>query len=401
MFAIETHALSKRYKIYTKPRDRLKELLLLGRRRYHQEFSALKDVTLQLSAGAALGVIGENGSGKSTLLQLLAGTLELTDGTLHVRGRVGALLELGTGFNPEFTGRENALMYGQIMGFSRKEMERRLPAVASFAEIGEFLDRPVKMYSTGMSLRLAFSVATSIDPDILIIDEALAVGDEYFQKKCIDRIQAFRQKGTTIVFCSHNLYQIRMVCDQALWLKEGEVALMGETGKVVAAYENYNREREVQRPRLEPADRSKAFPWISRVGLSLDGDEAPRDLFMTGDDLTLRISYEVPNPPTAVHVGIIIFRNDGVECFGIGTHVAGVEPPPASGSISLRFPRLPLLAGEYDVSVYLLDEHGLHIYDQKEREFRFRVIQPFKALGLCRLEHSWEIDPLWRREGVA
>jgi lipopolysaccharide transport system ATP-binding protein len=392
MGAIEARHLSKIYRIYAHPQDRLKEFLIRGRRTYHQEFWALRDVSFHLPAGSTLGLIGDNGSGKSTLLQLIAGTLRPSAGMARVEGRVSAILELGAGFNPEFTGRENALMSGAIMGTPAREMERKLPEVAAFADIGDFFDQPVKIYSSGMYVRLAFAVATSVDPDILIIDEALSVGDQYFQKRCIDRIEGFRKAGKTVLFCSHSLYQIRMICDQAIWLKDGQIVEAGEVSRAVGAYENYLREREMPKaPVVSVNGGSQAFPWIAGVQLTRDDETIPRDHVLTGEELTVTVQYEVPNPPTPLHVGVSIERNDGVQVFATGTHVAGVTPSTSADSIRLRFPRLPLMSGEYAISVFLLDEHGLHVYDRRVREWPFRVLQQVRSLGLCYLEHRWDV----------
>lgn len=391
MFAIEAQQLSKAYRIYANPKDRLKEFLCRGRRKYHQEFWALRDVNLRVGVGSTLGLIGDNGAGKSTLLQLAAGVVRPTSGQVTTRGRVSTILELGTGFNPEFTGWENVIMSGTIMGIPPKEMERRLPEIAAFAEIGDFIDRPVKLYSSGMYVRLAFAVATSVDPDVLIIDEALSVGDQYFQKRCIDRIETFRKAGKTVLFCSHSLYQIRLISDEAIWLKDGRIVEAGDASRVVGAYENYLREREVPREPVPVLDQGpRIFPWISRVRLNRNGEEVERDQFMTGEDLTVTVQYEVPQPPTVVHVGIVIDRNDGVQVFGTGTHAADVTPPTCSGSVRLRFPCLALMSGAYTVSVALLDEHGLHLYDTRVQECKFEVVHNVKALGLCYLEHQWE-----------
>lgn len=391
MLAVEAHRLSKVYRIYANPKDRLKEFLCRGHRRYHQEFWALHDVSFQAKKGSTFSLIGDNGAGKSTLLQLVAGVLRPSSGQVTIHGRISTILELGTGFNPEFTGRENAMMSGTIMGIPSKEMERRLPEIADFAEIGDFFDRPVKLYSSGMYIRLAFAVATSVDPDMLIIDEALSVGDQYFQKRCIDRIESFRRAGKTILFCSHNLYQIRLISDEVIWLKAGRIVEAGDVSRVVGAYENYLREREVPR---EPApvlnSDLRVFPWVSGVRLSRNGEEIERDQFMTGEDLTVTIQYEVPQPPTVAHVGIGIDRNDGVQVFSTSSQAAGFTPPTCSGSIRLRFPHLALMPGTYAVSVCLLDEHGLHVYDHRVREFKFEVVHNVQAMGLCYLEHQWE-----------
>jgi lipopolysaccharide transport system ATP-binding protein len=403
MLAVEARDLSKAYRLYARPRDRLLERLRRGGR-HATEIWALKAVSFVVAQGSTLGVIGDNGAGKSTLLQLLARTLRPTGGSLTVVGRVSAILELGAGYHPEFTGRENVFMAGAILGFSPAEMTARLDAIASFAELGEFFDRPVKTYSSGMFLRLAFSVATSVDPDVLVIDEFLSVGDQYFQKKCIDRIAGFRNSGKTIVFCSHNLYQVRLICDQTLWLSDGEVRLLGPTTRVVDAYESAVRQR-MERPvapasapapgRAVPTPRSReaasaGHPLIKDVRL-LDAEGTPGHEFQTGRAMRIAVSYEVPQPPTRVHVGVSIFRNDGVQCFATATHVEGMIPPGESAVVTLRLPRLPLMAGEYEVSAYLLDDSGLHSYDQRERDVRFRVHRDLPAIGLVYLEHEWEM----------
>ncbi len=395
MYAVEAQHLAKVYRIYTDPKDRLKEYLLRGRRRYHQEFWALRDVSFRAQVGSTVGLIGDNGAGKSTLLQLVAGTLRPTSGSVRLQGRVSTILELGSGFNLEFTGRENVFMSGAIMGIGQREMERRFPEIAAFAEIGEFIDRPVKMYSTGMFVRLAFAVATSVDPDVLIIDEALSVGDQYFTKKCIDRIERFRKAGKTILFCSHSLYQVRLICDHAIWLHQGQVAAQGEAPGVIDVYENYLREREVQGappPDAMELSGPRPFPWISRVTVEADGDDRPRDQFTMGDDVTVKVWYRVPQPPTPVHVGIIINRNDAVQCFGTGTHFSRVEPPSRTGLACLCLPKVRLLSGDYDLSVYLLDETGLHVYDQRLRGVKFKVIETGQELGICHLEHRWRFE---------
>jgi lipopolysaccharide transport system ATP-binding protein len=286
-------------------------------------------------------------------------------------------------------------------------MAERFSEIASFAEIGDFIDRPLRMYSTGMYLRLAFSVATAVDPDVLILDEALSVGDEYFQKRCIDRIEDFRRAGKTIVFCSHNAYQVRMICDQAIWLRDGHVAMMGDTLRVVAEYESYLRDRIAERAAIEPhpprpvtaGSVMRPAPWISGVSLIVNGQAASRHEVQTGDELAVAISYEIPAPPTPVHVGVRILRNDGIVCYGTGTHLDGVTPGPSSGRVILRLPDIPLLAGEYSVSVHLLDETGLHHYERRGNACSFRVCQPFIALGLCQLKHDWRVEAA--TEGVA
>ncbi|MGD0769495.1 MAG: ABC transporter ATP-binding protein [Tepidisphaeraceae bacterium] len=235
--AAQVRGLGKMFQIYSRPEDRLKQLLFGKRRKFYREFWALRDVDLEVHRGETVGIIGRNGSGKSTLLQMICGTLTPTCGELDVRGRVAALLELGTGFNPEFTGRENVFLNGAILGLDRRDMERRFDAVCAFADIGQFLERPVKTYSSGMYARLAFAVAISVDPDLLIIDEALSVGDEAFQRKCFARIEQIRDSGAGVLFVSHSAGNVIELCDRAVLLDQGQRLLTGKPKMVVGQYQ--------------------------------------------------------------------------------------------------------------------------------------------------------------------
>src|SRR5207237_3647816 len=218
------------------PWDHLRELLTFGKRKYHEPFWAVKDVDREVQRGCCLGIIGENGSGKSTLLRIVAGVLRPTGGNLAVNGRVSALLELGAGFNPHFTVRENIFLNASILGFSDAQTRERIPSIEKFAEIGEFVDRPVKTYSSGMFVRLAFAVAIHMDPDILIVDEALSVGDMFFQQRCIRRIQQLKHQGVTIIFVSHDLQSVRSLADRTIWMDHGRVHLEGKTDDVTSKY---------------------------------------------------------------------------------------------------------------------------------------------------------------------
>lgn len=234
--AIRAEQLGKCYHVYERPRDRLKQMLLGRSHRFYREFWALRDVTLEVRKGETVGIIGRNGSGKSTLLQTIAGTLTPTTGDIHVDGRVSALLELGAGFNPEFTGRENVFMNGAILGISRAEMERRFDAIAAFADIGDFIDQPTKTYSSGMQLRLAFSVAINVDPDVLIVDEALAVGDAAFQFKCLERLEQLTRSGVTLLFVSHSMDMVKTFCSHVIYLEGGGVRAAGPADEMAELY---------------------------------------------------------------------------------------------------------------------------------------------------------------------
>ena len=235
--AIKIERLSKCYQIYDRPIDRLLQMLMRGHRRYFREFWALKDVSFEIKKGETVGIIGRNGSGKSTLLQLLCGTLNPTAGRVTTHGRIAALLELGAGFNPEFTGRENVYMNASVLGLQREEIDARFERIASFADIGEFIAQPVRTYSSGMMVRLAFAVAINVDPEILIVDEALSVGDELFQRKCFSRIEAIRASGATILFVSHSGATIIELCDRAVLLDAGEKLAIGHPKQIVGRYQ--------------------------------------------------------------------------------------------------------------------------------------------------------------------
>ena len=258
--AIQASKLSKSYRLFKDPADRLKEALHPLRKKYHTNFTALNDVTFDVYKGETLGIIGKNGAGKSTLLKILTGVLTPSSGTYSVRGRISSLLELGTGFNPELSGIENVFFNGMLLNIPREELEHKLSSILAFADIGEFIEQPVKVYSSGMFARLAFAVAFHVDPDILIVDEALSVGDMSFQKKCFDKFHEIRSKGSTILFVSHDPFQVKGYCQRALYLKHGEVVLFGNSSDVVDAY-SYDQESEIRAkiaaPKLPQENRNK------------------------------------------------------------------------------------------------------------------------------------------------
>ncbi len=241
-FSLEVEGLGKSYRMYKSPFRRVTEVLTRGAISGHEEFWALKDVSFQMRPGTSLGLCGANGAGKSTLLKVLAGTTTPTQGRYRMNGRVASLLELGAGFHMDFTGRANIFMNGIMMGYSRREMASKVDEIIEFAELGSYIDEPVRTYSSGMGLRLGFSVAVAVDPDILIIDEVFAVGDMYFQKKCIDRIYDFKRRNKTILFCSHSLYDVRQMCDDAIWLNNGEVAAIGNSVHTTNEYTSFQRD---------------------------------------------------------------------------------------------------------------------------------------------------------------
>ena len=403
--AVRADRLSKSYRIYDSAGARLRELLF--RRPRHREFHALSDVSFTLPRGRALGLIGENGAGKSTLLKIVAGTTRATSGSVERSGTVASILELGMGFHPEFTGRENARMNAALLGLSGAEIRRRLPEVRDFAELGDFFDRPVRTYSSGMSLRLAFAVATHADAEVLIVDEALAVGDGYFQKKSIDRITEFHRRGGTLLFCSHALYYVALLCDEAIWLRNGRVAASGAALPVVRQYEAFLQEKEralagdaagvIDAPAASAAD-GRRPARIAEV-LVHDGSGYPRAEFATGESLAVDVEFETLDPSLEFHVRVGIDREDGVQAFAMDTRHEPWAPLTGRDRYRLRLlvPDLPVAQGEFRVYVYLGDEKALHVHDLRILKPGFSVASPDYVVGLLRPRHVWSreepVDP--------
>ncbi len=394
--AIAAQGLGKAYRIYARPVDRLWEWT--QRRPRHGEFWALRDLVLSLHAGEALGVIGANGAGKSTLLALLTGTTQPTTGWVRVRGPIGAILELGAGMHPEFTGRVNARMYASIFGATDEGVDIRVRDAIAFSELGDFIDRPVRTYSSGMYVRLAFALAVTVDPNVLVIDEALAVGDQHFQSKCVARILGFRGAGKTIVFCSHNMYQVKKLCDRAIWLRDGRVAASGEVDAVVDAYLDYSRTRDHEQEAEGVEAREAATVVRVRRVLLEDRLGRPVDCLTTGDPLTVRVWVErAPGSSVVPGIAIAIVRNDGLVCYCVSTEMDGVQMQLQSDggfAAALHIPALPLLGGSFYVNVATTDNRdALLAYDVWERVHPFQVRNPSDEYGLMRLDHRWLADP--------
>ena len=378
MPAIKVLHLSKKYRIYDRPGDKLRELVGLRPGKLHREFWALNDISFELEPGHTLGIIGQNGSGKSTLLQILAGIMSQTLGDCYVSGKVSALLELGSGFNPEFTGRENVIMNGAILGLDSREMEKRFDAITAFAEIGDFIDQPVKTYSSGMFMRLAFAVAVNVDPDILLVDEALSVGDLIFQHRCMHRMNHLRDSGKTIVLVTHDLSAITKFCDRALLLDCGRLLEDGKPDPVVQKYRALTFERERRHggfdeaviPGSEPIESAKEIPVVRSIpnvdhrfgngeavllGVDLL-DEAGKAVLEIagGQTATIRISAQLRQDIQQPIVGYTIRDRLGVEVSGCNTSYAGQALPPAkkdqiiTSDFRIAFPKLA--PGSYSIS---------------------------------------------------
>jgi lipopolysaccharide transport system ATP-binding protein len=391
--------LSKRYRVYATPWDRLLEALT--RRPRHRDFHALDGVGFTLERGEGLAVIGENGAGKSTLLKILAGITAPTSGRLEVKGKIASILELGSGFHPEFTGRQNVVLNAAMLGLSEAEVKQRMPDILGFSELGEFIDQPVKCYSTGMAMRLGFSIATQVDPDVLIIDEALSVGDGYFQKKCMDRLQRYVESGGTLLFCSHAMYYVSAFCRRAMWLKQGRVEALGAVEPVVRAYENYLVAKGDRAAAEEPAPGApRAVPAAAGrrariTALRVTGGALPSEPLRCGDPLSVTLEWETTDPALAFHAGISITRRDGLEVATFATHLDRLPPLSGRGRhrVELELPRLPLIKGEFEIHAYVLDEKGLYVFDRHLESPAFSVAAAEYRFGLIDTEHRWRREP--------
>lgn len=395
--AIQVDKLSKCYQIYDTPRDRLLQMLARGRKQYYKEFWSLKDVSFKVKKGETVGIIGRNGAGKSTLLQLICGTLNPTAGSIYTDGRIAALLELGSGFNVDFTGRENVFMNGALLGLSKEEIEAKFDAIAAFADIGHFLDQPVKIYSSGMFARLAFSVAVHVDPSLLIVDEALSVGDMAFQEKSITRMKEIRESGTSILFVSHSLSAVRNFCDRAVWLENGRLRADGERLRICDDYQR-EVERELRREQpvvAAPQAGASVSPGDSEKSISIRSVRPGRESYRMADDIDIRIDLQFHRPPGVYGVGIIIYDLKGNVVSILNTLRDDIFVQEAKESWTLTIKDNHFAPGEYSITVSIPDEHAMFSYDKWEHCARFYIDMErtrrglAKVDGLLRCDHEW------------
>ena len=382
--AIIIDKLKKVYKLYARPSDRLKEILF--RKRYHNEFIALDGITLRVREGETLGIIGENGAGKSTLLKVIAKTLKPSAGEVEINGRVSSLLELGSGFHPEFSGMDNIYFYGSLLGIPPSEMKGKIDEIISFAEIGEYINYPLKTYSSGMYIRLAFSVAMAVSPDVLVVDEALSVGDLYFQKKSTDKILSLKKSGKTIIFCSHSMYFITRLCDRVIWLKNGQIAMEGGAHKVTQAYETFQLKKETTGQNGDtaekPGEREVPLVFIREIIVT------PFPSVRCGDDLNIEIEVIASDDSAPYTVAAVLKRIDEVVLTGIGTN--DHEPLKRSRKVNLSFPSIQLKQGTFFFHIHIMDENFVHIYDSKA-SLPFNVPKETMETGFLDLPYKWEI----------
>lgn len=400
--AIRATRIGKCYQLYARPQDRLKQFLWRSKRKYFREFWALRDVSFEVMPGEVVGIIGRNGSGKSTLLQLVCGTLNPSAGEVSVRGRVAALLELGAGFNPEFTGRENVFMSATIMGLSQAEIAARFEEIVEFSGIRDFIDQPVKTYSSGMYVRLAFSVAINVDPDILVIDEALSVGDGAFSRRSFERVMRLKEAGKTILFCSHSLYQVEVLCQRAIWIEGGIVRSDGNPAEVVSAYEAFLKMIEppgfVSPSSVPPVTAKRSIPVgfarIEKLVISADGVNGT-ELEIVSRETQLRIEMFFSSDPSlpTPSLAVMFLSENGDTVASAGSHNDSYtlrRDASGRGCGVVTFPALSLLKGTYYLAAALACEQALHFYEIVERAAILKVRQHGFEHGVVSLPHTWE-----------
>ena len=393
MVAIQAKHLSKVYQWYARRSDLVKELLLLNRKQYHERRVALDDISFEVRKGECVGIIGQNGAGKSTLLKLLAGLSAPSSGSFEVNGKLAALLELGTGFHPDYSGVENIRINGMLLGLSLGEVKQRLPAIVEFAELGEVIRQPLRTYSTGMQARLAFSIATALQPDILLIDEVLAVGDAYFVNKCIKYLQRFISNGGTVLVVSHNSFLLGRLCQKILWLENGRLLQFDSAQAVCRTYDQHVRRlegaRREQAGRLEDGERWGSGEILIQSVLLLDRDEHPEYAYFRGDRMVVRINYKTIGIYQNPSIYLLVSSQNGTlvtSCFS-GEEPIDLGEFQGTGYIDVVFDPLLIGDGSYWLtvgifphkegpeSIYRLDPHDYH-----ERVCEFTVKRPNRPL---------------------
>jgi ABC-2 type transport system ATP-binding protein len=391
--AIAVDGVWKSFRLYHERNQYLKAALLRGRRARYEEFWALKGVSFEVPHGATFGIIGSNGSGKSTLLKCLAGILFPERGRVSSDGRLAALLELGAGFHPELTGVENIYLNGAILGMTRKEITKRFDDIVSFAGLEQFIDTPVKNYSSGMTVRLGFAIAANVEPEILLIDEVLSVGDESFQRKCMEKIEQFRKDGRTIVFVSHGLAQVEQLCERAAWIEFGELKMLGPAVDVVQRYTgaSHGAREEAE----EHGSRWGSGEAQIRSVKVLDEHGEPTTVVRSGRPATVRIDYDAHTLLRDVVVGIAINHLHGHLMFGTNTRRRSVTIDTVEGpsSASFHFDEFPLLEGVYELTIAVTDSTEVHPYDHWDKRIRFEVDQSgIYDVGSVVTKGSWTAD---------
>jgi len=419
--SIEVKNLTKRFKVYFDKGSQLKERLLFRNRNRYEERWVLNGVSFEVKKGEAIGLIGHNGCGKSTTLKLLSKIIYPDAGSIEMRGRVSSLIELGAGFHPDMSGRENVYTNASIFGLSKKEIDSRFDDIVAFSELEQFIDNPVRTYSSGMYMRLAFSVAINVNAEILLIDEILAVGDSNFQAKCFNRLREIKAHGTTIVIVSHSLSQIEQICDRTIWLQDGLIAEEGAPRDIHPKYLDYmggqrqviaEKEAERQKDKAsdskgskisqEKAEKDKGDKEKNRWGNGnarlkniemLNSKMEEQHVFATGDDIVLKLEYSVKENVKDAVFGIAIFRGDGLQCYGTNTRIDKEAEfnLAESGMLQLDLKNIGLLPAEYIVDIAIESELGVPV-DYFKEATSFEVYSNIDDVGVVRIAHNWNYD---------
>ena len=421
MIAIRVSDVHKKYKVYHDKGSSLKEKILFRNRNYHEDRWVLNGISLDVKKGESVGLIGHNGCGKSTLLKLLTKIIYPDSGLIEMKGRVSSLIELGAGFHPDMSGRENVYTNASIFGLTKKEINKRIDKIIRFSELEEFIDNPVRTYSSGMYMRLAFAVAINVDADILLIDEILAVGDASFQTKCFNKLREIKSKGTTIVIVSHSLGQVEQICDRSIWINDGKI-LMEDTPRNVHPYylefmgkKNLNSDSgknddkiaeslggndndEYSGVEAESVIETEKDRWgnmivrIEKIDM-MNHLNKKSNSYKTGDKLDIIIEYKSRKIVQDMVVGIGIFRSDGINCYGTNTHIDRLTPITSNkeGKVVVSIDELNLLPGEYSLDVALHTSDGFD-YDYFKNAEKFIVYSDIQDSGVVRLNHRWTIN---------
>ncbi len=402
--AITLHNVCKSYTYYDHATDRLWEALT-GKKRC-REYTALHPMTLTINRSEVVGVVGRNGAGKSTFLKLVAGMILPSAGEIEVDGRISALLELGTGFHPEMSGRDNVYLSAAVMGLSTGWVDAHYPEIVAFSGLADFIDQPIKTYSSGMRMRLAFAVATTVEPDILILDEILSVGDGAFARKSFERIMDFKKADKTILFCSHSMYQVEAICDRAIWIDQGELVMDGDPAQVVMAYNQFldqayaeNKSRIADNSPVAASGHGKGLHKVGRIsGVdvrsgNMPSGQRPVTLQSGMTDLSITVRFQSNRDVPAPSVALSIIGSNGRALTSASSCNDGVEiarDDTGAGEISITFPKFSLLKGVYWLNIFLFCEQGIHLYDRAERVAELEVVQTSLEQGVVSLPRQWK-----------
>ena len=403
--AIEVTNVTKKFKVYFDKGNTLKEKMLHTERNRYEEREVLKGISFCVKKGEAVGLIGQNGCGKSTTLKLLTRIMYPDTGTVKLSGRVSSLLELGAGFHPDMSGRENVYINASIFGLKRKEIDARMEEIIQFSELRTYMDNPVRTYSSGMYMRLAFSIAIHVNADILLIDEILAVGDVNFQAKCLHKLTEIKRKVSTIVLVSHSTEQIEQLCERSIWIQDGQICADGKVRDVHHQYLKYMGEsrRDMQKEETKSANRGPGVEFKERIRGNGDAritcihsygnDGQLKSVFESGSDVIFRVKYQIYKKPERIWFGLCIFRNDGFQCFGTNTKIDGIQIDQIEeeGEFAIRYPRLELLAGSYYVDVCVATGED-EMLDYLAGVNDFEIYNTTGEIGLCRIPYCWQLN---------